>query len=148
MTMPRRKASEKLRLLDEYIQILLKRFYLRPSADGASRELSSSELFACSVLGRKGRCTMTELSKECDLALSSMTAVVDRLVEKGCVKRFRDEEDRRKVFVELDRKGEKIYQELLESEMEIIIGMMDSLNSQEQDALLHTLGKAIASIGK
>ena len=91
---------------------------------------------------------MTELSKECNLALSSMTAVVDRLVEKGSVKRFRDEEDRRKVFVELDRKGEKVYQELLEAEMEIIISMMDSLKPEEQDMLLRTLGKATASIGK
>ena len=145
--MPRRNASEKLKLLDEYIQILLKHFYLRPSPGGPSSELSSSELFACNVLGRRRRRTMTELAKECDLALSSMTAVVDQLIRKGCVERFRDEEDRRKVFVELDRKGEKIYQELLESEMEMIISMMNCLKPDEQDALLRTLGKAIASLG-
>jgi DNA-binding MarR family transcriptional regulator len=78
-----------------------------------------------------------------------MTGVVDRSVARGCVKRTRDdEEDRRKVFVELDRKGEKIYQELLESEMEMIISMMDALKPQEQDALLNALGKAVASLKK
>ena len=92
---------------------------------------------------------MSQLAQECGLALSSMTGVVDRLVARGWVKRTRnDEEDRRKVFVELDRKGEKIYQELLESEMEMIITVMESLSSQEQDALLNALGKAVASLKK
>jgi len=91
---------------------------------------------------------MTELAKECGLALSSMTGAVDRLVNKECVKRTQeDEEDRRKVYVELDQKGERIYQELLEAEMGMIITMMDSLKSAEQDALLRALGKAVASLG-
>lgn len=144
-----RKLSDKLKLFDQYVHELVKRFYLRPSLDGSDAELSSSELFACNVLGRNGRCTMSQLAQECGLALSSMTGVVDRSVARGCVKRTRDDgEDRRKVFVELDRKGEKIYQELLESEMEMIISMMDALKPQEQDALLNALGKAVASLKK
>lgn len=91
---------------------------------------------------------MTELAKECGLALSSVTGVVDRLVDKGCVERFRDEEDRRKVFVELDKKGERIYQDLLESEMEMIIAMMDSLEPKEQEVLVRLLGKAVTSLEK
>ncbi|MBI2357558.1 MAG: hypothetical protein HYV04_01350 [Deltaproteobacteria bacterium] len=48
--------------------------------------------------------------------------------------------------MELDNKGEKIYQALLESEMEMIIAMMDALKPAEQDALLDTLGKAMGSL--
>jgi DNA-binding MarR family transcriptional regulator len=145
--MGRRSASDRLKLLDQYIQRLIQRFYLRPSVDGPTGELSSSELFALNAVGRRGHCTMSELAKECGLALSSMTGVIDRLVDKGSVKRARDdEEDRRRVFVELDKKGEKIYQALLESEMEMIIAMMDALKPAEQDALLDALGKAMRSL--
>ena len=147
--MAKRSASEKLKLLDDYMHELIKRFYLRPSLDGPGAELSSSELFACNILGRNGRCTMTGLAKECGLVLSSMTGVVDRLVAKRDVKRTRDdEEDRRRVYVELDKKGEKVYQELLEAEMGMIISMMGSLKPEEQDALLDALGKAVGSLGK
>ena len=129
------KLSDKLYLLDRYIHELLKRFYVGSMFNGTDAELSGSEFFTCNILGRTGRCTMSQLAQECGLALSSMTGVVDRLVAKGCVKRSRDDgEDRRKVFVELDRKGEKIYQEHLEIEME----MMESLKPREQDALLQT----------
>ncbi len=92
---------------------------------------------------------MTELAKESGLALSSMTGVIDRLVATGCVKRAREEgEDRRKVFVELNQKGQRVYQDLLEGEMEMIIGMMDSLKPGDQDELLRVLGRAISSLKK
>jgi DNA-binding MarR family transcriptional regulator len=145
--MVNQKPSDRLRLLDQYIYELVRRFYINASSNGAGAELSGSELFACLLVGRKGRCTMSQLAEECGLAVSSMTGVVDRLIAKGCVRRGRDEkEDRRRVFVELDRKGEKIYRERLESEMEMIITMMESLKPQEQDALLGTLGKALGSL--
>jgi DNA-binding MarR family transcriptional regulator len=89
---------------------------------------------------------MTELANECGLALSSMTGLVDRLVEKGCVTRARDEEDRRKVFVQLDKKGQQAYQDLLESEMEMIIAMMDSLKPNEQENFLRLFGKCVSSL--
>ncbi|MBI2350705.1 MAG: MarR family transcriptional regulator [Deltaproteobacteria bacterium] len=144
--MATRSATRRLEILDQHIHELIQRFYLRPSMDGPTGELSGSELFALNLVGRRRRCTMSELAKECGLALSSMTGVADRLVAKGCVKRTRDdEEDRRRVFVELDKKGEKIYQALLESEMEMIIAMMDALTPAEQEALLDALSKALGS---
>jgi DNA-binding MarR family transcriptional regulator len=91
---------------------------------------------------------MTELAKECGFALSSMTGIVDRLVTKGYIKRFRSDVDRRSVFVELTRKGEQVYQECLEAEMGLIIGMMDALDPEEQEALLDLLGKAVAGLGE
>jgi len=147
--MTKRSASDRLNLLDEYIHALIKRFYLKPSVDGLAGELSSSELFVLGLLGRKSRCTMSELAAESGLALSSMTGLVDRLVAKDCVKRVRDDvEDRRRVFVELDRKGAKVYQALLESEMEMIIAMTESLKPAEQDALLDALGAAVGALSK
>ncbi|MFQ5960389.1 MAG: MarR family transcriptional regulator [Candidatus Methylomirabilales bacterium] len=97
-------------------------------------------------MGRKGRCMMTELAKECGFALSSMTGIVDRLVTKGYVNRFRSDEDRRSVFVELTKGGDQVYQECLEAEMELIIAMMDALEPDEQDALVDLLGKAVAGL--
>lgn len=140
-------ASQKLKQLDEYIHVLMRRFCVRPSVEGEAEELSSSEIFACNILGRKNRCTMSELAKECGLALSSMTGVVDHLVEKRYAKRAKEDlEDRRKVFVALDARGQKIYQQLLEVEMEMIITMMEALKPAEQDVLLRVLGKAVGAL--
>lgn len=146
--MAKRTARGKLMLLDTYIRALAKRLYLRPAAKGVAAELANSEIFSCEALGRKGRCMMTELAKECGFALSSMTGIVDRLLTKGYVKRFRSDVDRRSVFVELTKKGQHVYQECLEAEMGLIIGMMDALDPEEQEALLDLLGKAVAGLGE
>ena len=147
MPVAKRSASQKLKQLDEYIHVLMRRFCVRPSVEGVAGELSSSEIFACNILGRKHRCTMSELAKDCGLALSTMTGVVDSLIEKRYVKRAKeDPEDRRKVFVALDARGQKIYQQLLEVEMEMIITMMEALKPAEQDVLLRVLGKAAGAL--
>lgn len=145
--MAKRTASEKLMMLDHYMRILAKHFYLQPAAERLAAELTHNELFACDVLGRRGRCTMTELAKECGLALSSATGIMDRLVERGYVKRSRSDEDRRLVFVELTKRGEQVYQERLEAEMQMIITMMDALGPEEQETLLELLGKAVVPLG-
>ena len=144
--MPKRTARGKLMLLDTHVRALAKRLYLRPAGKGLPADLSNSEIFTCEALGRKGRCMMTELAKECGFALSSMTGIVDRLLTKGYVNRFRSEQDRRSVFVELTKKGDQVYQECLEAEMELIIAMMDALEPGEQDALVDLLGKAVSGL--
>jgi len=144
--MAKRTARDKLMMLDTHIRALAKRLYLRPAGKELPADLSNSEIFSCEALGRKGRCMMTELAKECGFALSSMTGIVDRLVAKGYVNRFRGEEDRRSVFVEVTSKGEQVCQECLEAEMELIIAMMDALGPDEQDALVDLLGKAVGGL--
>ncbi|MFQ5846918.1 MAG: MarR family transcriptional regulator [Candidatus Methylomirabilales bacterium] len=146
--MVQRTAPGKLMLLDTYIRALAKRLYLRPAAKGVAAELANNEIFTCEALGRRGRCMMTELAKECGFPLSSMTGIVDRLVTKGYVKRFRNNEDRRSVFVALTKRGEHVYQDCLEAEMGLIIAMMDSLEPNEQDTLLDLLGKTVAGLGE
>jgi DNA-binding MarR family transcriptional regulator len=143
-----RNVSEKLRQLDESVRILIKCFHHRPSIKGIGLMLTGTESLACMTLGKRGRCSMTALARECGVALSSMTGIVDRLVEKGCVRRFEDEEDRRKIVVELDEKGGEACQELLEAKMELITTIMGSLKPEEQDSLLRLLGKAAASLRK
>jgi len=114
--------------------------------NGEAVELSCSELFAVNLMGRKGVVSMTELANECARTLSGMTVAVRRLEAKGYVKRARGEGDRRKVYVGLDKNGRRIYQHLLNGEMEVIITMMDSVEPAQQQSFLRALGKAVGSL--
>jgi DNA-binding MarR family transcriptional regulator len=55
----------------------------------------------------EGRYTMTDLSSENAVTVSTMTSMVDRLVQFDLVARCYDEKDRRKVLVCLTEKGQK-----------------------------------------
>src|SRR5262249_50475729 len=58
--------------------------------------------FRClDVIDRRGRMTAGELAVESGLTTGAITAVLDRLERGGFVRRSRDDEDRRRIFVEL-----------------------------------------------
>jgi DNA-binding MarR family transcriptional regulator len=61
--------------------------------------ISSSDLECLDFLNIEGRVTAGRLAELTGLTTGAITGVVDRLEKAGLVRRERDEEDRRKVFV-------------------------------------------------
>jgi len=65
--------------------------------------LNSADLQTVGLLMERGPCTPGELAQHIGMTSGgSITAVVDRLERAGYVTRRRDEEDRRRVLVEVD----------------------------------------------
>lgn len=60
----------------------------------------------------EGRITMGQLSKSIHLSMSTVSGIVDRLEEHDYVKRVRDEDDRRIVWIEETEKGSKIKEQI------------------------------------
>lgn len=70
------------------------------SAINARQGLSATEGKALDFLARYGALTAGQLAEHTHLAPASVTELIDRLEEKGFVRRLRDERDRRRVLVE------------------------------------------------
>jgi DNA-binding MarR family transcriptional regulator len=102
---------------------------------------SKRELRIVDILGKKGPSMMTELAEQAMLSLSTVTGIVDGLVEKSLVRRERSEEDRRVVRVELTEEGTKMHQQSLEFRMKLVHSMLTSLNRNEQDAFIDLFRK-------
>ena len=67
--------------------------------------LSPTDYKALEVLARLGPLTAGQLVEHTGLASASVTALIDRLEQKGFVRRAHDTEDRRRVIVELIPEG-------------------------------------------
>jgi DNA-binding MarR family transcriptional regulator len=63
--------------------------------------VSSSDLECLDFLNLEGRVTAGRLAEVTGLTTGAITGVVDRLEKAGFVRRARDDNDRRKVFIEL-----------------------------------------------
>jgi DNA-binding MarR family transcriptional regulator len=78
--------------------------------------------------------------------------LVDRLEDKGLVKRMRSREDRRQVYVALTDKGKDLAQELKEKVVPEITRLgervMGKLSESEAAALFTALGKLSDGIGE
>ncbi len=138
--------GDRARELYDQMRFLMRHLYSPISTGEVARDLTTTELFTVETVGRSGKTSMSKLAGECDLSLSTMTGVVDRLVKKGCIKRERTEEDRRLVMVELTERGGRAYQERLEADMRLILSMLAALSYEEQDAILKYLGKIVGSM--
>ncbi|MFC1807857.1 MarR family winged helix-turn-helix transcriptional regulator [Candidatus Omnitrophota bacterium] len=67
--------------------------------------ITASQHVALMLICTRERCTMGEISKSLGVTMPTVTGIINRLVKLGLVARVASPEDRRKVYVELSKKG-------------------------------------------
>jgi DNA-binding MarR family transcriptional regulator len=67
--------------------------------------VTASDLDALDALAKHGPDTAASLAKRVDLTSGSMSRMIDRLVDAGCVRRTPDAVDRRRVLLEPTEEG-------------------------------------------
>jgi DNA-binding MarR family transcriptional regulator len=77
--------------------------------------LNRTDMRCVDILDREGRLTAGQLAEQTGLTRGAVTTLIDRLERAGHVRRIRDTEDRRRVYVELTdetrRQGAQFYAE-------------------------------------
>jgi DNA-binding MarR family transcriptional regulator len=101
--------------------------------------LTSSELEVMGTLVARGPLSAGELAKRTGLTSGAVTRLIDRLVERGSVRRLADPEDRRRVLVEctpnamrtcepfygpIEKEGTALLEGLSEKDLEVILGYL------------------------
>lgn len=135
-------SDDKARRLVDHLQTVLE------GAEGAvaknpalSEALSTQEIRVLRTVGRHEHCIMSGIAERIRLSLSSVTGLIDRLVEKKLVCRDRSREDRRVVQVELTDEGRELHKSVMDSQVQFARGLLKTLSAEEQDALLALFGK-------
>lgn len=105
-------------------------------------DITVAQIVCLYEIYEKGAHTLSLLSKNVHLSTSTLVGIIDRLEEKGLVKRTRDITDRRAIFIDITDKGREFVRtsphllhnrlddklkELSESEQVIIANSLDLL---------------------
>ena len=104
-------------------------------------EVTLPEMRVIEVLGDHPGCIMRELADHLLAAVSTATGLVDKLVQKGLVRRERVDEDRRIVRAELSDAGREVYEAVMAMHMSFCRGMLATLNADEQEIYLVLMKK-------
>jgi DNA-binding MarR family transcriptional regulator len=96
----------------------------------------------------KGSCPLNLLARELQIAMSSASEMVDRLVIQGFVDRTVDEENRRQVTISTTERGEELIRELQQGIVENYRTLLGRLPDEEQEELVRTLETLAAILGK
>jgi len=120
--------------------------YRRFSREAASAlEPLGLELFEYDVLSalrRQGApfaLPASRLAKETDLSTGAMTNRIDRLEERGLVRRSADEYDRRSVIVRLTKKGRQIIDDAIQYRLDAARESLKKLKSGQRAELAKLL---------
>ncbi|MDF1850212.1 MAG: MarR family transcriptional regulator [Verrucomicrobiales bacterium] len=105
-----------------------------------SRELnkgnvSYAQFFLLGYLANEDYLTMTDISKKMGHSTAAATGLVDRLEKLGYVQRLHAADDRRKVMVQITRKGIEMVTRLRNSIADSISEIMAAQESGEDEAI-------------
>ena len=97
-----------------------------------AHELTLTEFAMLEVLLHKGALPIGEIGDRVHLASSSMTYVIDKLEQRGLLRRRRSEEDRRALLAELTPEGRAKIEAVFPEHAALIRDLMDNLTPEEK----------------
>jgi MarR family transcriptional regulator, 2-MHQ and catechol-resistance regulon repressor len=104
-------------------------------------KLSITEFSVLEVLYLKGKQTIHQIGNCILISSGSMTYVIDKLEHRGLVSRNACPVDRRVIHVTLTDGGNEMMAEIMPKHQSVVDHMFDSLNSDEEETLVHLLKK-------
>lgn len=105
----------------------------------ASAEITEQQWRVLRVLQEGGPMEPTRIAEDACLLLPSLTRILQKLEEKGLIRRARDDRDRRKQVVQIAPAGEEIIQANLEASVEIAEDLRNRMGPDRYDTLLDLL---------
>ncbi|MFV0497724.1 MAG: MarR family winged helix-turn-helix transcriptional regulator [Candidatus Fimivivens sp.] len=100
--------------------------------------VSTSEMHLLEAIGKtkgKGR-TVKEIASDLCITQPSVSAAVNRLVQKGCIERRRSTEDGRVVYIHLTPLGHKTYSVFMRFHENMVRAVANDLGDEEKAHLL------------
>lgn len=110
--------------------------------------LNPTEFAVLELLYHKGDQPMQQIGGKILLASGSITYVVDKLEQKGMLKRIACPKDRRVTYAQITEEGKSFIQEIFPDHVRQIHDLMSSLSETEKDEAIHLLKKLGLPAGK
>lgn len=108
--------------------------------------VSEKELFIIVFVGQNEQVSMSDLAGNLEAPLSTLTSIVDKLVEKKYLLRWHSDEDRRVVRVALGKKGKESYKIFLQQKNKLAEKVLSQLNEKEQTSLMIAIDRLSMAI--
>nr|WP_220127453.1 MarR family transcriptional regulator [Anoxybacillus ayderensis] len=104
-------------------------------------DVTHDQYYVLRYIYKRGVCTSTELADVFAVNKSAITAMTNRLVEKGMIERGRGGDDRRVIALSLTEKGRKWLEETEQNVYELVEAIMTKLSHEEIEQFIQTYEK-------
>ena len=108
--------------------------------------LNEKELVIVHLVGQKQNIKMSEIATNLDAPMSTLTNIVDKLVEKKFLSRGHSSEDRRVINVFLDAKGKTAYKTILKQKKKVSERLLSQFDDKTQDLVIKHIHALASSL--
>lgn len=109
--------------------------------------LNEKEQIILFYLGKNEDAKMSDLAAIVDAPMSTVTSIVNKLVENDLLNRNHSVEDRRIINVSLAPKGRNIFKKIRAQKDELSVEMLSKLNEKDQVAMIRYIKILASSLG-
>lgn len=107
----------------------------------SKNKLSITEFSVLEVLFYQGKQTIQQIGNRILITSGSMTYVIDKLEQKGVIKRNDCREDRRVIHITLTAEGVEIMENIMPKYQEMVDSFFGDLTDDESQLLVNSLKK-------
>lgn len=132
------------RFIEAFETLIFKMQQVDATCQQAYGDVSKREFNLLIMLGKSEKMIVREVADFLGIPVSSATAIIDKLSEKGYLRRIHSSSDRRIIVVVLSQEGKSIYLSLTSKMKNFARGVMDKLGEAEKKKLVQLLEKAAA----
>jgi DNA-binding MarR family transcriptional regulator len=104
-------------------------------------ELTNDQLYFLKYIKQHGECTSSELAEAFDVNKSAITAIVNRMADRGLIQRRSDENDRRVIFLTLTTEGLELHKKSQEKVHHLVKSFITQFEEAEINNFIKTYEK-------
>ena len=137
--MKKEEVSGYISQLDDLLPVLIKHFQISNPYKLFGVKITLQQYLTLDALAKSGKCMVSELSKTMNVALSTMTELINRLVKRDFIRKIRDIKDNRIIWINLTNKGLDIFRSMTKKKQKHISGILEKLAHAERQTLINIL---------
>ncbi|EKN69939.1 MarR family transcriptional regulator [Neobacillus bataviensis LMG 21833] len=130
-------------LIDQYINLTfsIEKNSVQLIKGQIGNDLTSDQHYILRYINQREECTSSELADVFNVKKSAITAIIERLWKKGFIKRTRDEQDRRVVYLTLTEGGQELFRETELRIYQLVGSLIKQFDQAEIEAFMKTYEK-------
>ena len=109
--------------------------------EGSFNDVSITEVHTIEAIGMYEKKMMSEVAKNLDITVGTLTVAVNKLVKKDYVQRFKSEDDKRMVLIGLTKKGRLLYRVHDKFHKDMVRETINGMSEDETRILAEALGR-------
>lgn len=137
--MKKEEINKFMRQLDDLLLVLIDKFHIPRIPKGFKDKITTQQYRVLNILAKKRKCMIGELSQYCNVARSTMTELIDRMVNKNLVKRLKDVKDNRRVIISLTNIGGELVSKINSERRKRVKNILNKLSKSRRDSFINAL---------